>query len=197
VENAALVLAAVDVLRRKGWRISTRALHAGLMNVRWPGRCQWFRRRGGASLLFDGAHNPQAVERLIQTLASSPFSTAPVSFVFSVYRDKDVRSMAAIIARRAARVFIAPLPGPRGLDAASIAEAFRPWRTPVTLGPTPALVLTRAMRETPSHGLVVVTGSLALVGALLEPFRASGAFRARRRPSRSKRVTKQPRIVHV
>ena len=168
MENAALVLMAVELLGAYGYRLPGDAVQAGMLGVRWPGRFQRVRPAQGPTLLFDGAHNPQAMHRFLQTLRESPFRNAPKSFVFSAYEDKDYRAMGAMIAPHAERIYLSSLGRPRGASLSALTGAFRGARAQLVGGRSPQAAFRRALQETPGHGLVIVTGSLALVGRLIK-----------------------------
>ena len=58
--NAALVLAAVEELRRQGWTIPEAAVRRGLAEVRWPARVEVVARR--PTVVLDAAHNVASIE---------------------------------------------------------------------------------------------------------------------------------------
>ena len=62
VHNAAVALDTVEVLRRRGWKISQEAVLQGLEQARWPGRMELVRR--APDVILDGGHNPQCMEAL-------------------------------------------------------------------------------------------------------------------------------------
>lgn len=61
-ENLAVALAAAAVLRRQGSALPESALRAGVEQVRWPGRLEWWGDR--REVLLDGAHNRGGAEVL-------------------------------------------------------------------------------------------------------------------------------------
>ena len=64
--NAAVALAALEILQEKGWDISEEVIRQGLQQVRWPGRLEVINER--PLLVLDGAHNPAAATTLAQAL---------------------------------------------------------------------------------------------------------------------------------
>src|SRR5204862_8231893 len=93
VDNMALVLAGVDLLRRQGFKLLERDVQDGIALTRWPGRFDIVRAAGRPALIFDGAHSPPAVGRLLSTLSGPPWKDRAKTLVFGVYRDKDSASM--------------------------------------------------------------------------------------------------------
>ncbi|OGR89201.1 MAG: hypothetical protein A2992_10105 [Elusimicrobia bacterium RIFCSPLOWO2_01_FULL_59_12] len=187
LDNAALALAAFETLQKQGWKITEASLRNGMARVNWPGRFQ-LETLTEPRVLFDGAHNPPALQRLLDALKASPWHRTPKTFVFGVYRDKDYSRLLAMIRPHAAHLVVCTLPGARALPAKKAAESFgRPDSPPqagstgspytrrvsgrntcgVTLVKDPRQALGKALRLTDKNHLVVVTGSLALVGKLL------------------------------
>lgn len=66
LHNAAVVLAAVDALKAKGWNLTDEAVRTGLETVQWPGRFQLMREK--PLFIVDGGHNPQCIEALVQNI---------------------------------------------------------------------------------------------------------------------------------
>ncbi|WP_457630510.1 bifunctional folylpolyglutamate synthase/dihydrofolate synthase [Oceanithermus sp.] len=135
------------------------ALRRGLAGVRHPGRLDY---RPRERLLYDGAHNPAGAQALAQAL-DDYFPTSPKNLVFAVSRDKDVESMARSLRPRFARVWLTAYPGARSRNPEELAGLF----PGAALEPDPGKALAGALAARESGGLVVVAGSLYLVGALL------------------------------
>lgn len=106
MENAMAVLDIIDCLIRRGWGISEDAIRAGLAQATWPGRFEVLSRE--SLLIVDGAHNPNGVEALVDTIRAY-FPDQKINFVMGVMKDKDYHTMLRLIAPYAAR-FITELP---------------------------------------------------------------------------------------
>ena len=106
MENAMAVLDIIDCLQRRGWGISENAIRAGLAQATWPGRFEVLSRE--PLLIVDGAHNPNGVEALVDTIRAY-FPDQKINFVMGVMKDKDYHTMLRLIAPYAAR-FITELP---------------------------------------------------------------------------------------
>src|SRR5579859_1318631 len=66
-ENAAIALAAVEVLRAQGWRLEEQAIRQGLGELSWPGRFDVVSRR--PLFILDCAHNELSIGALLETIA--------------------------------------------------------------------------------------------------------------------------------
>ena len=86
--------------------ISESAIRAGLARASWPGRFELLSRV--PLLIVDGAHNPNGVEALVDTIRAY-FPNQKINFVMGVMKDKDYHTMLRLIAPYAAR-FITELP---------------------------------------------------------------------------------------
>ena len=106
MENAMAVLDIIDCLIRRGWGITENAIRAGLAQATWPGRFEVLSR--DPLLIVDGAHNPNGVEALVDTIRAY-FPDQKINFVMGVMKDKDYHTMLRLIAPYAAR-FITELP---------------------------------------------------------------------------------------
>jgi dihydrofolate synthase/folylpolyglutamate synthase len=111
--NAAAALACLDCLREQ-LPIDAGAIRRGLVEVVLPGRFQVL--PGRPIVVLDVAHNPQAAERLRESLARMG-SFATTYAVFGMLKDKDIAGVAAALAGCVDRWLLAPLPGPRGATA--------------------------------------------------------------------------------
>ena len=166
-DNVALTLAGIDVLNQKGWKITDKSIREGLAAVQWPGRFQLMHLLHGPTLLFDGAHNPDAMKQLLESIHQSPWKRTSKTFVFSAYKDKDYRQMLSMIARDADQLILCTLPGSRSLPARNIRTTLAKSDGHIEIVADPHKALHRAIQKTAKNNLIVVTGSLALVGMLL------------------------------
>jgi len=160
-QNAALALALVDVLRTGGARIPDAAVIAGLRDVRWPGRLEEI--PGPPLLLLDGAHNPGGAEALRAAL-DGRYAGRRVHLVFAVMREKDVGPMLALLLPRAASAIFTRLDTPRGLPPESYLDRARRLLGNVEVAPSSGQALERARRRAAPEDVVVVAGSLYLLG---------------------------------
>jgi len=161
-QNAALAVVLARMAgRRLGRMIDDAALASGLAGVRWPGRCE----RVGDDLLLDCAHNEDGARALAAALAE----LAPgrrVALAVSIVDDKDPAGMLAALAPVAAAVVTTRSDNPRALPAAALAAVAARFFGDVTACEDPGAALVEARRRAGPGGLVVVCGSMFLVGML-------------------------------
>jgi dihydrofolate synthase/folylpolyglutamate synthase len=161
-ENAALAAQlAREVGRHLGRPVADRAMARGLDGVRWPGRCE----RVGDDLVFDCAHNVDGAGALAATLPGLA-SGRRVVLVVSIVGDKDASAMLAALAPLAAAVVTTRSDNPRALAPAALAETARRHVGDAVACEDPFAALDEARRRAGPGGLVVVCGSMFLVGML-------------------------------
>lgn len=122
IRNALVVEAAVDALRKRGWKISEDDLARGLRNARWGGRFELVSHK--PFILIDGAHNPNGARALREGLEAL-FPGRKFTFIAGVLADKDFDSVFRIIGPIAERFVTVEPVSERALPAAKLAEFLR------------------------------------------------------------------------
>ena len=87
LDNVAVVLTVVEVMRSRGYSVPEDAVCAGLKKVNWPARFEVLSRE--PLLILDGGHNPQCAEALAETIRKY-LPDEKVTFIMGVLADKDV-----------------------------------------------------------------------------------------------------------
>ena len=163
--NAALAVLAAERLGEQDLPIPAAAIRDGLARTRWPGRCDY--RPGRPGLLLDGSHTAGSAQALAGLLAEV-FPRRRIALVFGALRDKRVEAMAGALFPLAASVQLVRAPEERGLEPPELLS-----RTPgelrgrCRLAPEIPVAMELARRAAGPRGLVVVAGSLFLVGEVL------------------------------
>lgn len=164
--NAALAVATVTALQAK-LPVSAEAIRQGLATVHWPGRLQLSVRPDGQRILLDGAHNAEGAAVLRAALDHAAVAApAPRTLILGILNDKDWRRMCEILAPLAARLFVVPVNTERSAlpqDLLPICQAAHPAAATRMSGS-----LAEALREAHSDPVVVIAGSLYLIGEAME-----------------------------
>jgi dihydrofolate synthase/folylpolyglutamate synthase len=173
LRNVALAIAAAEELREQGFAtISATSVERGIRETHWPGRFQVLPATGEhPEVVFDVAHNPAGAWALRSTL-SAAYQERPLVFVFGAMRDKAMKEMAEILFPLADRVIATQVENPRAATGAEIREAARRVEVEIDEAANVAAALEKAREAAGARGLVVVTGSIYIVG---EAMRALGA----------------------
>jgi dihydrofolate synthase / folylpolyglutamate synthase len=172
LENATAALAALEMLRQQGISWDERALRDGLRLVRWPARIEVVGHN--PTIVVDGAHNADSMEKLMQTLHSS-FPMHRLLVVLSPNNDKDlvgiVRALADIDS-----VVLTRMKNPRAATIEQMQALFAEYAPHVEVHTTSdsnaAMDLALDLAE--SDDLICATGSLYLAAEVLRWAAARG-----------------------
>ncbi|MCR5209819.1 MAG: bifunctional folylpolyglutamate synthase/dihydrofolate synthase [Lachnospiraceae bacterium] len=165
-ENAAAAVCTADILNKKGFDISEKALRKGLAEARWNGRFTILRER--PYLIADGAHNPDAAGRLSEAL-DIYFKDKKVILILGILKDKEYDKIVKFLVPHAKRVVtLTPPENPRALPALELAKEVGKYTQDVTAADSVeealevALLLSKADGSLP----VVAAGSLSWLARL-------------------------------
>lgn len=112
--NALTVIDVCNALRSRGWdKLTDEAIDEGLSHAQWPGRLEILRR--GPDFIVDGAHNPQCVDALMDSLAAL-YGDKKLIFLTGVLRDKDWQQMLRRALPLAKAFVVITPPSARALD---------------------------------------------------------------------------------
>jgi dihydrofolate synthase/folylpolyglutamate synthase len=168
LRNTALAIAAAVELRGQGLtQITPESIALGIRETRWPGRFEVIAAAGGnPEYVLDVAHNPAGAWALRSTLSAVYQDGREITFVFGVMRDKAVQEMAEILFPIARHVIVTHANNPRAASADEIRQAAARVSagTEIETAADIALALDRARAVAGRAGLVVITGSIYVVG---------------------------------
>ncbi len=164
LRNIALAIATAEVLSHQGFAITPETIERGIRETRWPGRFQVISAEGKApEYVFDVAHNPAGAWALRSTL-STCYEDRPLTFVFGAMRDKAIGEIAEILFPLAERVIVTRADNPRSATHDEIREAAARTATDIEDAVDVASALDRARSLAGPQGIVVITGSIYIVG---------------------------------
>ncbi len=145
--------------------VSDEIIRAGLSQVAWPGRFQLVEGPGGGMLVLDGAHNVGSAEALRAAFLAR-FGKRQPTLILGILQDKDCEPMCALLAPMAARILTAPVSSRRSASPAELAVLCR------AANPAAAVMecasLREALEQSAAEPLVLVAGSLYLIGEAME-----------------------------
>jgi dihydrofolate synthase/folylpolyglutamate synthase len=162
LRNVALAIATAEELTKQNFKIGAENIEQGIRETKWHGRLQTAV-VNGKEYLFDVAHNPAGAWALRSAL-SELFDGRPLTFVFGAMRDKAISEMAEILFPLADRVIATPANNPRSASAQEIRSAAGRLAVELESAANVAAALHRASDVAGNNGLVVVTGSIYIVG---------------------------------
>jgi dihydrofolate synthase/folylpolyglutamate synthase len=155
VVNGLTAIHAAEALRDSGFAISHSAIEEGLAKAEWPGRLELV--PGQPGILLDGAHNPAGAHSLRAYL--DEFVHEPVTLVLGILDDKDADEIASILLPAAENVVLTRPSSPRARDPRTLTRVGG-----AKIADSAPEALDVARRLSGGEGLIVVAGSLYLVG---------------------------------
>ena len=139
--------------------IPERAVRKGLETASLAGRFEVIR-SGKTMFVLDGAHNPQAVELLVEFWRKSPYYDQ-ATLLCGFMKDKDFKKMLSLVSPHFKEIIVTVPPSSRGADLESIEEVL-PSKAHIVL----ELDWTKALQRALRFERVLCTGSFYLVGAI-------------------------------
>ena len=166
LRNIALAIAAAEELAQFGFKVTPRQVEQGIRETHWPGRFQVVPPSAAShqrTIVLDVAHNPAGAWALRSALSES-FPDHALTLVFGAMHDKAIQEMADILFPVAEHVVVTHIANPRAANTEQLLQAGSRTGAKMIAGETVTAALARAFDLTPPGGVVVVTGSIFLVG---------------------------------
>ncbi|MGH7933150.1 MAG: bifunctional folylpolyglutamate synthase/dihydrofolate synthase [Candidatus Binataceae bacterium] len=168
-ENAAIALAALETLRTQGVTVDEAAIRRGLSEVVWPGRFDIVSHH--PLVILDCAHNELAIEALLETIAVELGPRVRPLLVFGCLGDKQWERMAAMLAPRMRDATLTRVKPKRPLEPENLLPLFA-RHVPARVVREPIEAIERVIAQAAPDDVVVVTGSVYLVGEVYPWFLA-------------------------
>jgi dihydrofolate synthase/folylpolyglutamate synthase len=166
--NIALAIAAaVELCSSHGYRITPAQIAEGIRHTEWPGRLERVRVPGKADMLLDVAHNPAgawALRAAVSSFENAESTSGKRVLIFGCMKDKAYAEMAQILFPLFDLVVATPVESPRSASANDIVQAAEKTGVRAITARDGHEALETAWAETPQDGLIVVAGSVYLVG---------------------------------
>lgn len=163
VKNAVMAANAAAQLRRAGFRIPPEVIREGLQAASWPGRLEIIRQR--PLILLDGAHNPAAA-REVAEFVRRHLKGRTLRLVYASMRDKAIGEISSILFPLADAVYLTRPGLDRAATPEAILESAQGTPSETIAEPDPVRALERAVDASLPEDVILVAGSLFLVGAI-------------------------------
>ena len=164
--NIALAIATAEELGRFGFKVTPEQIERGIRETHWPGRFQVLPPSASThqhEMVLDVAHNPAGAWALRSALSES-FAGRELTLVFAAMRDKALQEMAEVLFPVANKVVLTHVTNPRAATTEELIQAGSRTGATMYQEDTVAAALAKAHELTNPDGLIVVTGSIFLVG---------------------------------
>ncbi len=174
LDNVACALAMLEVASGRGVPVAEPAVREGLRQIRWEGRLETVERR--PRLVLDGAHNPAAAAVVAAYLDEfrREHDRARVIAVLGMMRDKDREEFFAQLLPQVDEVIVTQARVPRAAAPHELGASVTACGRTAHLVADPHDALALARRMATPDDLILVTGSLMLVGEVKALLRGCG-----------------------
>ena len=166
LRNIALAIATAEELSHFGFRVTPKQVEQGIRETHWPGRFQVLPPSPAThqrEVVLDVAHNPAGAWALRSAL-SETFPGRELTFVFAALRDKAIQEIAEILFPIAEQVVVTQVGNPRTATTAELMQAASRTGAVLFAEETVPAALDRARAVSKPEGLIVITGSIFLIG---------------------------------
>ena len=164
VSNAAVTIGAIEELSKKGYNMAERDIRLGLKRAKFSGRIEVVKK--SPLLILDGAHNPGKIKALVQTIEKY-LGCKKIILVLGVKEKKQITKMLRILLPLAKLVIITQAQQAAGAIKPEIISKkitkLKPSIKKIIIS-DPLKAINKALGLANKKDLVIVTGSLYLVG---------------------------------
>jgi dihydrofolate synthase/folylpolyglutamate synthase len=166
--NAVVALAALAIIQPRFPSLTPAAIAEGLAHTEWPGRLQIVHQAPGTpTVLVDAAHNEDSAAKLAYTLTTDYSDYDQVWLVFGATADKNVAAMMNHLFPIAAGTFVTASSHPRAATPNELGQLAAELGYEVQAIPGVGNAVEAAWKTAGPHDLICVTGSIFIVGDLL------------------------------
>ena len=166
-DNAALVLAACELLNAGEANLVFDHIKKGLRTTHWPGRLETVSE--DPLIILDGAHNQAAASNLARFLATK-LTGREITLVIGILDDKPYKVMLKSLLPQASRVVLTRAKIDRALDPRRLMDVAQNYNIESHLVPDVAGAVKCAIDICPPGGAICIAGSLYVVGEAKEAF---------------------------
>ncbi|MDO9262935.1 MAG: folylpolyglutamate synthase/dihydrofolate synthase family protein [Desulfosalsimonadaceae bacterium] len=161
IDNAALVLAACEILRNKNVPITLETIRHSLDSYQWPGRLEIL--PTSPPILIDGAHNLMSA-RVLGNYFRDELSDEKITLVIGVLDDKPYQSILQSLLPHCRRVILTEPKIDRRLSPEKMMDLAKSLVPDTEIVLDVGAAVRHAISTTPSDGMVCIAGSLYVVG---------------------------------
>jgi dihydrofolate synthase / folylpolyglutamate synthase len=163
VVNAAVAIGVIEGLRLSGVSVGKPAIKRWIGSVTWPGRLEVVRKRS-PRIILDGAQNKASADALARSVRKL-FKYGKLILVLGVSKDKDIKGMLKELVPISDTIILTKSEiADRAMDPAAIHGLITPKSKDVIITRDVKDALGKAIRKAGPSDLVLVTGSLFVVG---------------------------------
>jgi dihydrofolate synthase/folylpolyglutamate synthase len=164
VDNAALILAACEVLMQKGLSIELSRIKNTLATYTWPGRLEIIPASENIpEIIIDGAHNLMSARKL-STYLKQEYSHKKITLVIGILNDKPFESILQSLLPHCNRVILTQPAIDRSLSPETLMPFAQSIVSDTVIKKDVASAVMHAIKTTPADSAICIAGSLYVVG---------------------------------
>ncbi len=167
-KNAAIAIAVARQLSKNWRRLEKSRIIRGVETANWPGRLEVVSE--SPFVLVDGAHNEEGAKALRKYVQE--FISLPCVLVFAVMRDKNIEKLSEILFPLAHKVICTKFPYFKAAAPEDIQRRASRFQDRIVFQPDVQQAVQTALQAASPDGVVLVAGSLFLVGEIKKIFSA-------------------------
>jgi len=171
IKNAALALAACEVLNQYDTDLSTDQIKEGLLKTDWPGRMEVVSQR--PYIILDGAHNLMASRKLAEFMSENLVKDG-TTLVIGILDDKPYRSMLKSLLPLCRRVIFTKPAISRAMEPEMLQEVAKDFVDDIRIIPNVKDAYFYALESVSSDEAIIVAGSLYVVGEVKQALAEKG-----------------------
>lgn len=165
IDNAALILAACEILLQKGLCLELDRIKNSLETYSWPGRLEIIPASAGSipEIIIDGAHNLMAARKLARFLKQE-YSHKKITLVIGILDDKPYKSIMQSLLPNFSRVILTEPNIDRSLSPEKLMPFTQSIVSDTIIVKDVASAVTHAFETVPPDSAICIAGSLYVVG---------------------------------
>lgn len=175
IDNAALILAACEVLMQKGVPVFPDQIKKSLATYSWPGRLEIIPASCGINpeIVIDGAHNLMAARKLGKFLKQA-YAAKNITLVIGILDDKPFESILQSLLPYCARVILTEPDIDRSLSPEKLLPFTQSVINDTVIVKDVASAVKAAIETTPQDHVICIAGSLYVVGEAMQALKIMG-----------------------
>lgn len=165
LDNMALVLEVIGVLKRNGFSISDNAVNSGISSFRIPARTEIICKK--PFVMLDGSHNEGSTAALAAAIKKH-LSGKRILAVMGIMKDKDYKAAISNLAPCFSEIITVTPSNPRSMDAGALAQVAAEFSVKAVACSVPEDGIKLAFERINDFDALIVCGSLYLAGDIRE-----------------------------
>jgi len=170
VYNVALSLAILHKMQQQ-FPTPLQCIKEALLTTKLVGRFDIM--PGQPQIVFDVAHNPQAIKNMLQNMVKLPFAKHNIA-VFGIAQDKDYAQVIQMCSKVFDKWYIAKIDSPRGLDSVEIAQLLAKndiAPSQIVICDNITLAMTNALKSANKDDRIICFGSFLVVDSAYKQYK--------------------------